>query len=56
MDSSSVCIHLKCCQIKQMELRASRALTGVGTNLKLQRGLLSVAKRIDADVHFGTAN
>ena len=37
----------------KMESRAGRVLTGVGTNLKLQRDLLFAAKRIDADVRFG---
>ena len=37
----------------KMESRAGRVLTGVGTNLKLQRDLLFAAKRIDADVPFG---
>lgn len=36
----------------KMESRAGRDLTGVGTNLKLQRDLLFAAKRIDADVRF----
>ena len=40
----------------KMESRAGRVLTGVGTNLKLQRDLLFAAKRIDADVHFGFSN
>lgn len=37
----------------KIELRAGSVLTGVGTNLKLQRDLLLAAKRIDADVRFG---
>lgn len=37
----------------KIELRAGSVLTGVGTNLKLQRDLLFTAKRIDADVRFG---